>query len=82
MTRSYSTAPPNESTVEEAALAWLSDLGWGVAHGLDIGPGTPGAERDDHGQVRSRLSFSLGDIRHPARSAAVKADVGRGTDDS
>ena len=40
-----------EAEVEQAALDWLSDLGWGVAHGLDIAPGTPGAERDDYGQV-------------------------------
>ena len=28
-----------EAVVEEAALAWLSDLGWMVAHGPDIAPG-------------------------------------------
>ena len=27
-----------ESHVEEAALAWLSELGFAVAGGLDIGP--------------------------------------------
>ena len=40
-----------ESTVEEAALAWLENLGWNVAHGPDIAPDTPGAERADYGQV-------------------------------
>lgn len=27
-----------ESTVEEAALAWLKSTGWPVAHGADIVP--------------------------------------------
>ena len=41
----------NESTVEDAALAYLESLGWGVAHGPDIVPDTPGAERGDYGDV-------------------------------
>ena len=40
-----------ESTVEEAALAWLESLGWSIAHGPDIAPDTPGAERSDYGAV-------------------------------
>ena len=40
-----------ESTVEDAALAWLESLGWNVAHGPDIAPDTPGAERGDYGAV-------------------------------
>ncbi len=40
-----------ESVVEEAALGWLEAIGWRVAHGPDVAPDTPGAERDDHGQV-------------------------------
>jgi type I restriction enzyme R subunit len=28
----------SESHVEEAALAWLSELGYQTANGLDIGP--------------------------------------------
>ena len=40
-----------ESTVEVAALHWLEVLGWNVAHGPDIAPDTPGAERADYGQV-------------------------------
>ena len=40
-----------EAVVEEAALGWLSDLGWQVAHGPDIAPETPNAERTDYGQV-------------------------------
>ncbi len=40
-----------EADVEQAALDWLSGLGWQVAHGPDIAPDTPGAERSDYGQV-------------------------------
>ena len=40
-----------ESTVESAALAWLSELGWQVKHGPDIAPDTPAAERRDYGEV-------------------------------
>ena len=50
-----------ESDIEEAALDWLTDLGWAVSHGPDIGPDTPGAARLDYGQVvlKQRLSNSL-----------------------
>ena len=41
----------SESTVESAALSWLSDTGWRAAHGPDIAPGTPDAERADYGEV-------------------------------
>ena len=41
----------SESTVEAAALEWLSTLGWQTAHGPDIAPDTPGAERAAYGQV-------------------------------
>ena len=40
-----------EADVEEAALGWLDSLGWTVAHGPDIAPDTPGAERSDYGQA-------------------------------
>ncbi|MBI3272662.1 MAG: HsdR family type I site-specific deoxyribonuclease [Planctomycetes bacterium] len=40
-----------ESTVEEAALSWLRELGWAVAYGPAIAPGEPAAERTDFGQV-------------------------------
>ena len=40
-----------EPDVEQATLAWLEGLGWSVAHGPDIAPDAPGAERDDYGQV-------------------------------
>ena len=40
-----------ESVVEQAALAWLEAAGWQVAHGPDIAPDTPAAERADYGEV-------------------------------
>ena len=40
-----------ESTIEDAALAWLESLGWSIAHGPDIAPDAPGAERGDYGAV-------------------------------
>ena len=46
-----------EADVEQAALKWLATLGWQMAHGPDIAPDAPAAERDDYGQVvlESRL---------------------------
>jgi len=41
----------NESTVENAALEWLGELGYAVAHGPHIAPGEPTAERDSFSEV-------------------------------
>ena len=53
-----------EADVESAALEWLDGLGWGVAHGPDIAPDAPGAERDDYGQVvlERRLRDALAEL--------------------
>ena len=40
-----------ESEVEDAALAWLTGLGWTVLHGPDIAPDALAAERTDYGEV-------------------------------
>ena len=40
-----------ESEVEDAALDWLAGCGWSVAHGPDIAPDAPDAERADYGAV-------------------------------
>ncbi len=50
-----------ESVVEEAALSWLEEFGWTVAHGPDIAPGEAAAERKDYGQVilEGRLRSAL-----------------------
>ena len=39
-----------ESPVEDATLTGLEGLGWQVAHGPDIAPDAPNAERDRCGQ--------------------------------
>ena len=41
----------SEYDVELATLAWLEGIGWQVAHGPDIAPDAPSAERTDYGQV-------------------------------
>ena len=41
----------SEADVEAIALDLLAALGWQVAHGPDIAPDTPNAERNDYGQV-------------------------------
>lgn len=48
--------------MEEAALSWLSDLGYKVERGANIAPGEPRAERDDYREVflRRRLLAALG----------------------
>ena len=53
-----------EADVEQAALEWLRDLGWQLAHGPDIAPDTSAAERDDYGQVvlERRLRDALADL--------------------
>ncbi|MDE2887852.1 MAG: type I restriction endonuclease subunit R [Gemmatimonadota bacterium] len=49
-----------EADVEQAALVWLSGLGWQVLHGPDIAPEMPNAEREDYGQVV--LNMRLRDV--------------------
>src|SRR3990172_6122285 len=45
------TSRITESTIEEAALAWLESLGYTVKYGPEIAPGEIAAERTDYGQV-------------------------------
>ncbi len=40
-----------ESDVEEAALIWFEELGYGVLNGPDIAPGEPIAERASYGDI-------------------------------
>jgi type I restriction enzyme R subunit len=51
MSNSGQSLPFSESTVESAALAWLSELGWQVRPGAEIAPDGLFAERQDYGQV-------------------------------
>ena len=66
----------NESTVEQAALDWLADLGWQKAHGPDIAPGAPGAERDDYRQpfLERRLRDAM-DRLNPGLPATALDDA-------
>lgn len=52
-----------ESTIEQAALAWLESQGYTILHGPDIAPGELMAERDDYGQV-----VLAGRVRHALQS--------------
>lgn len=45
------TTPFSESTVEEATLDWLAELGYATLHGPEIAPEEPGAERQSFGDV-------------------------------
>jgi type I restriction enzyme R subunit len=67
-----------ESEVEDAALAWLGSLGWQVAHGPDIAPGMPMAERTDYREVvlAQRLRDALARI-NPGLPAEALEDAFR-----
>ena len=74
-----------ESTVEQAALAWLESVGWSVRHGAEIAPGELAAERSDYGQVvlEQRLRDALGaaqprSARRGARRRLPQAHPARG----
>lgn len=69
-----------ESHVEEAALAWLSDLGYSIAHGLEIGPDGNSPERESYGDVLllERLRGAIARLNpplSPETRAAVMAKV-------
>ena len=68
-----------ESDVEEGALAWLEDLGWAVAHGPDIAPDTPGAERADYRQVvlERRLRDALAALNPVLRFDVLDVTIGK-----
>jgi hypothetical protein len=51
------TASFSESVVEDAALSWLGEARWPVAHGTDIAPDTAGAER---ARITARWSWNSG----------------------
>ncbi|MCC6127417.1 MAG: type I restriction endonuclease subunit R [Pirellulales bacterium] len=68
----------NESTVEEAALFWFDELRYGIAHGPDIAPGEPQAERESFGDVvlvgrlRAAIDRLNPDIPQEAREEALR----------
>ena len=63
-----------EADVEQAALDWLSALGWQAAQGQDIAPDAPNAERADYGQVvlDSRLWDALVELNPDLPSSALE----------
>ena len=63
-----------EAEVEQAALDWLSGLGWAVTHGPDMAPETSGAERDDYGQVvlERRLRDALSQLNPSLPPSALE----------
>ena len=67
-----------ESTVEDAALVWLENAGWRIAHGPDIAPDMPSAERRDYGEVvlAQRLRDALARL-NPALPAEALEDAFR-----
>ena len=62
-----------EADVEQAALDWLSGLGWQVLHGPDIAPETPDAERDDYRQVvlEHRVRGALNELNPSLPTSAL-----------
>ena len=67
----------SESDVEQAALSWLSSLGWQTAHGPDIAPDTPGAERADFTQVvlEERLRDALLNLNSGLPASALETGL-------
>ena len=45
------TTALTESTVEDATLSWLEELGYAVLHGPDMAAGEPAGERSDPNAV-------------------------------
>ncbi|WP_174292093.1 type I restriction endonuclease, partial [Sphingomonas bacterium] len=67
-----------ESTVEEAALAWLAEQGWQVAYGIDASPDGKAPERAAYADVilPARLTAAV-DRLNPAIPADARADAVR-----
>jgi type I restriction enzyme R subunit len=67
-----------ESVVEAAALEWLAELGYTIAHGPDFAPGEAGSERATFGAValegrlRSSLSKLNADVTPDGIDEAVR----------
>jgi type I restriction enzyme, R subunit len=65
-----------ESHVEEAALAWLADLGYATASGLDIGPDGDKPERANYGDVLlvERVRAAIAKL-NPTFGTAIRQDA-------
>ncbi len=66
----------NESHVEEAALAWLGEIGYATVNGLAIGPDAATPERASYGDVLllGRLKAAIARL-NPALSPDARAEV-------
>jgi type I restriction enzyme, R subunit len=67
-----------ESIVEEAALAWLEGIGFSIAHGPEIAPDAPLAERTAFNQIvlEERLRIALAQL-NPTLPAEALEDAFR-----
>jgi type I restriction enzyme R subunit len=65
-----------ESHVEEAALAWLAELGYVTSNGLDIGPDGDAPERASYGDVLliERVRAAVAKL-NPSLKAETRAEV-------
>ncbi len=65
-----------EDQLEQEALGWLADVGYGVVYGPDIAPDGLAPERDNYRQVilTGRLRAAI-DQLNPAVPAAARADA-------
>ncbi len=63
-----------ESVVEQATLAWLESAGWQIAHGPDIAPDMPAAERADYSEVAlaQRLRDALARLNRALPAEALE----------
>jgi type I restriction enzyme R subunit len=70
------TSGIGESHVEEATLAWLAELGYETANGIDIGPDGIASERANYGDVLllDRVRATISKL-NPAVSAEMRAEV-------
>jgi type I restriction enzyme R subunit len=66
----------NEAMIEQAAMAWLAELGFATVSGLDIGPDGAKAERASYGDVAlvGRLRAAIARL-NPSLSEDARAAV-------
>ena len=65
----------DENVAELALLEWLEALGWQIAHGPDLAPGEPAAERESYRDVvlRGRLRAALAGLNPGLPASALAA---------
>jgi len=68
--------PISEDTVEQAALQWLSEIGYSIVHGAHIAPGEPDTERESFADVAldGRLCEAI-DKLNPHLPAEAREDA-------